>query len=253
MNKSVGVLLTGVGVIGAAYCGAPTAVAAAGGAILGVIDAKEIQKFAGGLLGHIGGGLYERFADWFEESADARDAKNHDLRKLLVQSITYVLEKVINAKPPAALKVINAKDYRNRLELYKGQVAKRLQQVITDERYNAIGEQSVCDFFKPRIQEFASVRALTPALWKEILEDDYDAVKTAVKLNRDQLAALEVAAQALYKYLPHQLVSTYRVAFKSDPEIYVAVQTAILQDIVHVLGGVEKNQRKLKAITVRFH
>ena len=109
MNKSLGVLLTGLGVVGAAYCGAPAAVAAAGGTILGVIDKEDIKKFAGGLFGHIGGGLCERYAEWFEDSAHARDAENHDLRKLLVQSITYVLEKTINAKPPAALTVISSR------------------------------------------------------------------------------------------------------------------------------------------------
>jgi formylglycine-generating enzyme required for sulfatase activity/energy-coupling factor transporter ATP-binding protein EcfA2 len=253
MNKSVGVLLTGLGVVGAAYCVAPAAAAAAAGTLLGVIEEDDIKKFAGGLFGHIGGGLCERWADWFEESSDARDAKNHDLRKLLVQSISYVLDKVINAKPPAALKVVSVKDYKSKLEHYKVNVVRRLQQVMADERYDAIGEQSVVDFFKPRVQEFASVRALTPELWKAFLEDDYDVEKTAVKLNRDQLAALEAAAQALYRTLARQLVSTYRIAFKSEPEIYVAVQTAMLQDIMHVLGGVEKNQRKLKAITVRFH
>ncbi len=206
-----------------------------GAVAMAAFPSEDVKKAGGGIAGHIFGGLIERFADWFQDETRPQNAKNHHLRELLVISIRNVLDGVAKEKPGGT-------QGGERLTHYRSHIHARLDDVIAESRFIEIREASIPQFFKSRLDDFAEVTMLTPNIWKSFLEPDYEALIGNVKdykLNNDQLAALNAASDALHKKLPRHLVDAYRQALEHHPEVYVALQTAILQEIWNGVSRVE--------------
>jgi len=222
INKSIVVLLGGLGLCGAASLLAP----AAGVATLAAVAGSALAGAGQALAPNIAADIYSRLADWTNDKLrdKRKSAKNHDLRELVIMSIENVLDSVIGSKPGGSIGV-------KLLKGYQAKVRDRNADVAMDERFKGTWEQAVPQYFKARVEEFASVKALTPDIWKYFLNEDYDALIKLHTLNNDQLVALDAAANALYNDLPKHLVGTFRDALQHQPTVYVAVQTAILQEI----------------------
>lgn len=218
IDKSVGVLLGGLGLCGAACllappaAGALTLAAVAGGALAGIGQA---------LAPNIAADLFSRLADWAKEKFrdTAGIAKNHDLRELLIMSIESVLDEVISTGPGGRPGVKLLKQCRARAR-------NRQATVAIDERFTATWEQTIPQYFKSDLHDFSTVTALNPELWMEFLNEG-----PVNSLRADERVALEAAANALHQNLPKHLVGVYRDALQYHPTVFVAVQTAILQEI----------------------
>jgi tetratricopeptide (TPR) repeat protein len=188
------------------------------------------------LAPNIAADLFSRFADWTKGKLRDKGAaaKNHDLRELVIMSIENVLNDVIKSKPGG----------RRGVKLLKGCKANvRVRQAVAavDERFKGTWEQTVPHYFKSRLEEFSTVKALTPDIWKHFLSEvSYDS------LNVDEQTALEVAASVLCNELPKHLVGVYRDALQHHPTVFVAVQTAILQEIWNGVTGVERKVDALR-------
>jgi hypothetical protein len=200
------------------------------------VGAVAFAAAAGGAVApNIAADLFSRLADWTNEKLRDKGAaaKNHDLRELVVVSIENVLDDVIRTKPGGG-------DGVALLKKYKGKVRERQESAVLDNRFKGTWEQSVPTYFKARLEEFYMVKALTPDLWKHFLSEvSYEA------LNEDEQTALETAATALYNDLPKHLVGAYRDALQHHPTVFVAVQTAILQEI---WDGVSRVDQKIDAL-----
>jgi len=230
IDKSIGVLLAGLGLCGGACLLAPAAPA---------VGAVTLAAVAGAALApSIAAELYARFADWTKGKLRDKGAagKNHDLREMVVMSIENVLEDVIKIKPGGA-------DGVRLLKTYKAKVRERQRTAAIDDRFKGTWEQTVPHYFKARLEEFSSVKALTPDIWKHFLNEvSYDALKPG------EQTALDAAVKALYNELPKHLVGVYRDALQHHPTIFVAVQTAILQEI---WNGVSRVDHKVDALRTK--
>ena len=239
-NKSVLIQLGGLGLCAAACSVAP--IAGALGMVTVAALGSDIAKGAGGIAGHIFGDIFARYADWKGEQHRDKSAavKNHNLRELVHESIKTVL---LSVRTHGGLSAGG----RALLDEYIKQIDQRLLDVAIDTRYEGIWEQSVAGYFKTRLEDFAGVKALTPEFWMHFLEKDFDPETKEIEAytpTPDQFAALTIAGNALYEELPKHLVGLYRDALEHHPEIYVAVQTAILQEIWNGVSRVESKVGK---------
>ncbi|HEY1683977.1 MAG TPA: hypothetical protein VGG19_04390 [Tepidisphaeraceae bacterium] len=225
---SIAVLVGGLGVCGAACLLAPgTFAITAGVAIAGVAQA---------VAPNIAADIFSRIADWC--GAKLRDkgatAQKHDLRELMAISIENVLDDVIKQEPGGASGVKLLKSYR-------AAVRDRLELAALDARFKGTWEQSVPTFFKARLEDFATVKALTPGLWEHFLNE-----VAYQSLDADETLAFKAAADSLYHALPKHLVGVYRDALQHHPRIFVAVQMAILQEIWNATSRVESVVESLR-------
>lgn len=237
-DKSIGVLVGGLGLCGAACLLAPT-VAAAGTGAFAVAVGGALAGVGQSLAPNIAADLFSRFADW--TNGKLRDkgaaAKNHDLRELVVMSIANVLDDIIKKKPGGRRGISLLRRYRD-----EARIRERLSAVAIDERFKGVWELSVPQYFKAKLEEFSTVKALAPDIWKHFLNE-----VPSNSLNADEQAALEAAATALYDDLPRHLVGTYRDALQHHPTVFVAVQTAILQEIWNGVSRVEQDVAEILA------
>jgi tetratricopeptide (TPR) repeat protein len=234
-DKSIGVLLGGLGLCGAACLLAPAA-SAVGAGTLAVLAGGALGTAGQAIAPNIAADLFSRLADWTKGKLRDKGAaaKNHDLRELVIMSITNVLDDVIKNKPggAAGVKLLNQ---------YKTKVRDRQAVAAIDERFKDTWEQTIPHYFKARLEEFSSVTALTPDIWKDFLNE-----APLNSLSADEHTALEAAAMALYNNLPKHLVAAYRDALQHHPTVFVAVQTAILQEI---WNGVSRVDQKIDALS----
>ncbi|HVZ93215.1 MAG TPA: hypothetical protein VG797_01770 [Phycisphaerales bacterium] len=220
---NIGVLLGGLGLCGAACLllppdsNAPITLAA----LAGTGGSK--------LLPGITTNLFARFADWSHKKLRDKGAaaKNHDLRDLMATAIENVLDEAARTRHGGDAGV-------DLLRQCSRDVRDRLANFSVDVKYTGIWEAHVPDYFKPRVEEFQSVRALTPELWRDFLCSAGDG-----ELAEPQRLALAAAANALHERLPRHLVGAYRDALQHHPAVYVAVQTAILQEMWAALSRID--------------
>ena len=235
-------LLAFVGMCGAAYCATPVVVGVAAGSLLDVFK-DDIKKLFGGLLGHAGGGLIEKYFEYKEEIA--HHGHKHHLRELLLIAVNEVLNTELK-RLQGERKYLGAELLKKRM----GKIGARLDTMMSDDRYQAITEASLPEFFVPRLEDFVHVRALTPDLWLEILggvvHDVADTVDPSAKAQKRE--GLESAAKALHENLPMELVVTYRKTFAAHPEVYVAVQTSLSQLMMEELRTVGMDVNRLAAV-----
>jgi tetratricopeptide (TPR) repeat protein len=230
-DKSVGVLVGGLGLCGAACLLAPAAAAFGAGAfVVAVGGALAVGGQA--LAPDIAADLFSRFAEWTKGKLRDKGAaaKNHDLGELVIMSIANVIEDVIKRKPGGRRGISLLKVYRD-----EARIRERLSSVAIDARFEGVWEQTVPQYFKPKLEDFSAVKALTPDIWKHFLNE-----APGNSLNADEHAALEAVATALYNDLPMQLVGTYRDALQHHPTVFVAVQTAILQETWNGVSRLEQ-------------
>jgi formylglycine-generating enzyme required for sulfatase activity len=235
IDKSIGVLVGGLGLCGAACLLAPTASAVGAGTLAAVVGGA-LAGVGQALAPNIAADLFSRLSDW--TGGKLRDkgaaAKNHDLRELVIVSIENVLDDVIKSK-------VGGADGVNLLVRYKAKVRDRQGVAAIDDRFKGTWEQTIPQYFKARLEEFSTVKALTPEIWRDFLKEvSYEV------LNTDEQTALDKAATALYNDLPKHLVGAYRDALQHHPTVFVAVQTAILQEIWNVVSNVDQKVDALR-------
>lgn len=228
-DKSIAVLVGGLGLCGAACLLAPGALAITATAALGTVGAA--------LAPNIAADLYLRLADWSGKKLRDKGAaaKNHDLRELVAMSIENVLDEVITSRPGSSEGV-------TLLRKYRAATRSRLRIAAVDPRFKGTWEQTVPHYFKTRIEDFSTAKALTPDIWKQFLNE-----VAYADLNSNEQAALEAAAAALHTQLPKYLVGAYRDALEHHPTVYVAVQTALLQELWIGISRVDSKVESLNA------
>lgn len=212
-NRSVIVLVGGLALCGAAAISCPTTIP---------FTFATIAANAGmALTPNIAADLFSRFADWIGARYHGRGKakKGHDLRELVAVAIESVMEDVVT-------RGIGGKEGRRIVKQWRLGVRDRLVWASVDDRFCGTWEQTAAHYFKSRLDEFEHVRALTPNIWMNFLNEI-----TYSPLSDDAQTTLKATATALHENLPKRLVGVYCDSFSNDPIIYVAVQTAILQEI----------------------
>lgn len=227
-DKSIGILVGGLGLCGAVCLLAPGALAVTAGGVLGGVGQA--------LAPNIAADIFSRLADWSGKKLRDKGAaaKNHDLRELVAMSIENVIDEVIQSK-------VGGSEGVRLLRRYRAATRDRLAVVAIDERFKGTWEQTVPEFFKARMEDFSTVKAMTPDIWQEFLREAANA-----DLNSNEQEAFEAAAIALHTHLPKHLVGAYRDALEHHPTIYVAVQTALLQEL---WAGVSRIDSKVDALS----
>ncbi len=223
---------------GLALCGVACTAAPSAGAItvLGVL-ASVTAGFAKDLIPNITADLFSRFADRVKDRLENSDkaAHNHDLRELVILAIENVILESMQGTDLAR------EGYR-RLRYFSDGIRGRVERAAADPRFIDIWEKNIVpEFFLSEKGDLSEVKALTPELWKSFLNEiDY------ADLSEQERLALDLAANALHSDFPRYLADSYRKSLARHPHLYVALQTAILQEIWR---AVEETRLTSKSIT----
>lgn len=201
---SVGVLLTGLGL-----CTAGCIVGAGGLQAVGAMGVAEVlRKAAEALAPNLAAEVYSRFPDWWAARPGSKgQGQNHDLQQLVVTAIRKVLKEAREATPRGAGRALLDK------YLEKGWI----EELVKRDRGFPVTWEKLRPCFKDTLEQLKDGGALDQTDWLRILNGS-----DAVPEDKDELAAMTVAAEALRRDLPRELVIAYRKAFAEQPTVYAA-------------------------------